>query len=86
MFVLKLKKSFTTQIDDNADDINLVESQPNEKDAKKAATNMWQTFGNIIDRVLFVLLSLIYLFMVLGLLPEKFLDEKDVKSVEIVGY
>lgn len=84
-FFSSFQKPFTTQLDDTADDINLVESQPNAKDTNKTKTNMWKTFGNIIDRFLFVLFSLAYFFMVIAFLPEKFLDEKDVTTVEIVG-
>lgn len=70
----------------NEDDINLVESQANDKDSKKVMKNVWQTFGNIIDRVLFAILSLLYIIMLLSLLPEDFFDEKMPKTVETVGY
>lgn len=89
-------KSFTSPFDENADDVNLVESQSNEKNntttssssttAKKPTSSIWQTFANIIDRVLFVTLFLIYLFMVIDLLPENFFSKTPERSVEIIGY
>lgn len=80
-------QKFGAQLDTNDDDINLVESQPNDKDNNKKVTQtIWRTFGNIIDRILFATLSLIYIIMMLSLLPENFLDAKNPKSVEVVGY
>lgn len=79
-------QKFGTQLDTNEDDINLVESQANDKDNRKVTKNVWQTFGNIIDRVLFAVLSFVYLIMLLSMLPEDFFDEKVPKTVEIVGY
>lgn len=79
-------QKFGTQLDTNEDDINLVESQANDKANNKVAKNVWQTFGNIIDRVLFAVLSFVYLIMLLSMLPEDFFDEKVPKTVEIVGY
>lgn len=67
------------------DDINLVESQANEKRAEKDKPKIWRTFGNIIDRILFVALGLSYLIMMISLIPEKLFDGEDVKSVEIVA-
>lgn len=68
------------------DDINLVESQTNEKETTKNSTKLWKTFGNIVDRILFASLSIAYFLMVVSLLPENYLDEKNVDSVEIIGY
>ena len=80
-------QKFGAQLDTNDDDVNLVESQPNDKDNNKKVTqNVWRTFGNIIDRILFATLSIIYLIMLVSLLPENFLDAKNPKSVEVVGY
>lgn len=85
--VFSILQNFGGQLDSTEDDINLVESQANDKDAhNKVSTKLWRTFANIIDRILFVALSLTYIIMVLSLLPENYLDEKDVTSVEIVGY
>lgn len=42
VLIISFQKNFTTQMDDNADDINLVEGQPREKDALKATMNMWK--------------------------------------------
>lgn len=67
------------------DDINLVESQANEKRAQKDKPKVWRTFGNIIDRLLFVALAISYLIMMIGLIPEKLFDGEDVNSVEIVA-
>lgn len=66
------------------DDINLVESQDTEKPAKK--TNLWRTFGKIIDRVLFSVFTILYVVMIWSLLPEGYFDRNDTPSVEIIGY
>lgn len=71
--------------DSTEDDINLVESQANEKRTEKDKPKTWRTFGNIIDRLLFVVLSLTYLIMMISLIPEKFFDGEEVNSVEIVS-
>lgn len=67
------------------DDINLVESQANEKRAEKDKPRVWRTFGNIIDRLLFVTLAISYLIMMIGLIPEKLFDGEEVNAVEIVA-
>lgn len=80
-------QNFGVQLGENEDDINLVESQENEKDIAKSSTKLWRTFGNLIDRILFASLSIAYFIMTLSLLPEKYFDEIDVNSsVSIVGY
>ncbi|XP_055295202.1 neuronal acetylcholine receptor subunit non-alpha-3-like [Sitodiplosis mosellana] len=80
-------QKFGTQLDTNDDDINLVESQPNDKpNNKKVTQGVWRTLGNIIDRVLFATLSIFYICMMARLLPEDFLDAKNPKSVVVVGY
>lgn len=67
------------------DDINLVESQANEKRAEKDKPKMWRTFGNIIDRLLFVVLALSYIIMMISLIPENFFNGEEVNSIEIVA-
>lgn len=82
-----IQKSFAASLDENADDINLVESQTNEKsNTKKPTASIWQTFANIIDRMLFAALGLIYLFMIIDLLPERFFDKQPERTIEIIGY
>ena len=66
------------------DGANLVESQTGEKIPKPASP--WQTFGKILDRVLFTTLTLGYLIMFFSLLPEGYFSATPEKEVEIVGY
>lgn len=66
------------------DDINLVESQEADKPAKKIT--LWRTFGKIIDRLIFVVYTIMYIIMVLSLLPEGYFEEKNLPEVEITGY
>lgn len=69
----------------SADDgVNLVESQTQEQPKTKEA-GPWQTFANIIDRILFAILIVLYVIMVVGLIPEGYLNERK-KSIEIIGY
>ena len=66
------------------DGVNLVESQSQDHVKSKEA-NPWQTFANIIDRILFVVVLVLYIIMVIGLIPEGYLNERK-KSIEILGY
>lgn len=84
--MLKLQNRSTDQFDSNGDSVNLVESQANERENKQMKPINWKTFGSIIDRVLFVVLVFIYLFMVIDFLPEKFFGQHDAKPVEIIRY
>lgn len=69
----------------SADDgVNLVESQTQEQ-VKTKGTSPWQTFANIVDRVLFAVLTVVYIIMIIGLIPEGYLGERK-KSIEIIGY
>lgn len=69
------------------DDINLVESQPNNKNEEKRSANVWRTFSNIVDRIIFAVVALVYMVMFISLLPEKFWDaSQQLDSIEIVGY
>jgi len=77
------KQSFHSEV--SADDgVNLVESQPQEQPKTKTA-GPWQTFANIIDRILFAILLIVYVIMVFGLIPEGYLNERK-KTIEIIGY
>lgn len=79
-------QKFGKQLDTDNDEINLVESQPNDKDNNKnAATGVWQTFGNIIDRALFAVLTVLYIYWMLKFLPESWFDEIDNDTIEIVN-
>lgn len=81
------QKRFGSEIDVTEDDINLVESQPNRNNEEKRSANMWRTFSNIVDRIIFAAVTVIYMIMFISLLPEKFLDaSQKTNSVEIVGY
>lgn len=81
------QKRFGSEIDVTEDDINLVESQPNKNNEEKRSANMWRTFSNIVDRILFAAVTVIYMIMFISLLPEKLLDaSQKTNSVEIVGY
>lgn len=64
-----------------------MESQPNTKKEGKRSANLWCTLSNIVDRILLVAVTIIYIVMFISLLPEKFWDySQDVYSVEIIGY
>lgn len=92
-FISFLLKGFSSTFDENADDVNLVESQSTEKNnttdsatTKKTTASIWKTFANIIDRVLFVSLFLFYLFMIIDLLPENFFAKSPERTIEVIGY
>lgn len=63
----------------------MVESQPNAEKLPKDS-KPWKTFAKIVDRLVFIILGLIYIFMILDLVPERFLDAKYKNKVEILAY
>lgn len=81
------QNKFESEITVAGDDLNSVEAQLNEKNEERKSSNLWRTFSNIVDRFLFVSITIIYIVMLLSLLPENFLNAaQNVNSVEIIGY
>lgn len=52
----------------------------------KRTSNPWTTLAKIIDRLWFILLSIVYMLMVFTMLPEGYLKKANHNDVAIVGY
>lgn len=52
----------------------------------KQTSKPWITLAKVIDRLWFILLCVVYMFMVFAMLPEGYLIKANRNEVAIVGY